>query len=160
MKPTYKDALVSKVTDDSNRMGLNTFQLIHFLNSSKPGNIATENSNHEQEETQSVDSEGMDRQGNTKELKFHRVRLQFTLEDSTPDTYMEDMSNHINKLLEVINLNTPGVTLAPWHKKKGIKSQELLSTIGEDSIETKTQYLRISILHSLIITVRKTSSKK
>lgn len=30
MKPTYNDALLSKVTDDSNCMGLNTFQFIHF----------------------------------------------------------------------------------------------------------------------------------
>jgi hypothetical protein len=32
-KPSYKDILLSKVTDDSNRMGINTFQLIHLLNS-------------------------------------------------------------------------------------------------------------------------------
>ena len=34
-KPTYTDILHSKVTDDSNRLGLDTFQLIHSLNKAK-----------------------------------------------------------------------------------------------------------------------------
>jgi len=61
--------------------------------------------------------------------------------------------------LEIINLNTPGVRLAPWHKMDQIKKEELLLEISDDSLEAvkylygvkagmtkvKTQYLRIHI---------------
>jgi hypothetical protein len=34
-QPSYRDIPLSKVTDDLNRMGINTFQLLHLLNTSR-----------------------------------------------------------------------------------------------------------------------------
>jgi hypothetical protein len=72
---------------------------------------------------------------------------------------MEDMSNHLNWLLEIINLNTPGVSLAPWFKQDKIDKEELLKEISDDPLDAvkylygfkacmtkqKTHYLRIHI---------------
>jgi hypothetical protein len=66
---------------------------------------------------------------------------------------------HLNRILEIINLNTPGVSLAPWNKKQNIHKDELRTEISDDSLEAvrylygfkagmtkdKTQYLRIHV---------------
>jgi hypothetical protein len=103
---TYKDALLMDVADSSNRLGVNTFQLIHRLGQHKSNDI---------EDDSSEKSTATENQDNTKSFKTARMRFQITLEDTTPDTFLDDLSTHINRILEVVNINTPGVKLAPWH---------------------------------------------
>lgn len=42
-----------------------------------------------------------------------RMRFQNTLPDTTQEMFMEDLAQKVNQVLEVINLNTPGVKIAP-----------------------------------------------
>jgi hypothetical protein len=53
--PTYKEALLSEASDNSNRLGINTFQVIHLLNKSD---------NNETKDTSSVASDSMEAQTN------------------------------------------------------------------------------------------------
>jgi hypothetical protein len=140
-------------------MGINTFQLINLLNSSKHTSRESSSNRSVNDEESSIPSVDTNLQTNSSELTYHRMRLQFTLDDTSPETYMEDVTSHLNRMLEIINLNTPGVCLAPWHKNKGIPKEELLAELGDDSLEavkylygfkagltkSKTQYLRIHI---------------
>jgi hypothetical protein len=159
-KTSYKDVLLSKVTDDSNRMGLNTFQLLHLLNNSTKAREDTSRTQRQNGEEDSDRTDVTESQANTVELRFHRMRLQFTLEDTSPETYIEDVMSHLNQILEILNLNTPGVRLAPWHKQqKEVKKEELLKELSDDTLEAvrylygfkagmtknKSQYLRIHI---------------
>lgn len=156
-QPSYRDVLLSKVTDDSNRLGINTFQLTHLLNREDRNNKVS--SEPQCTDEQSATSEKTAPQSNAGDFKFSRMRLQFTLEDTSPDTYMEDMATHLNRILEIINLNTPGVRLAPWHKTDKIKTEELLTSVNDDPLDAvkylygfkagmtkqKVQYLRIHL---------------
>jgi hypothetical protein len=47
---------------------------------------------------------------------------------------MEDLTGHINRILVVMNLNTPGVRLAPWHKTVS-SPDEFLSELSEDPMD-------------------------
>jgi hypothetical protein len=134
-KPSYKDALLATVSDDTNRMGVNTFKLIHLLKKSdycKEKEQATEGN---LEDDASGNSENTATKKNTVELRFYRMRFQFTIDETSPDTYLEDVATHVNKIMEVINLNTPGVCLAPWHKSGDIKKEELVTTISDEALE-------------------------
>jgi hypothetical protein len=158
-RPSYKDILLSKVTDDSNRMGINTFQLIHLLNSSQKISRDTANYRTTDEEDDSMRSDTTDGHSNPVDLKYYRMRLQFTVEETTPENYVEDVVLHLNRIMEIINLNTPSVSLAPWYKTKDFKKDELRTELTDDSLEAvrylygfkagmtrnKTQYLRIHI---------------
>jgi hypothetical protein len=87
------------------------------------------------------------------------MRFQTTLQDTTQDTFMADLSEQINEILEIININTPGVKLAPWHNNE-IKEGELITTITDSAIDavryfygfkagatrSGTQYFRIRIV--------------
>jgi len=172
-KPSYKDVLLSKVTDDSNRMGINTFQLIHLLNNSAKAREETARPRTPTGKEHSERSDGTEAQSNYVELRYHRMRLQFTLEDTSPETYIEDVMLHLNKILEILNLNTPGVSLAPWHKKKEIKREELLKELSDDALEAvrylygfkagmtknKSQYLRIHIAFPSFYTAEDSQKK-
>lgn len=144
---SYKDALLSEMADSSNRLGINTFQLLHRLNRAK---------SHEGEEVDSNSSEMTDQQNNVISFKTHRMRFQVTVSDTTAETYMEDLVSQINKVLEVINVNTPGVQLAPWHSMDVDKKDLILSMTDDPTEAVKylygfkaglnksgTQYLRI-----------------
>ena len=37
---------------------------------------------------------------------------------------MDDLVGHVNRVLEVIQLNTPGVKLAPWHTTSAKKEDK------------------------------------
>jgi PPE-repeat protein len=147
-KMSYKDALLQESSDTSNRLGIHSFKLLHLLNRNKD----------KESETASTGSDDTNRKDNTTSMTTCRMRFQITITETTPDSYMEDLSEHINKILEVININTPGVLLAPWHKTS-IDQKELISSLSLESLEavkylygfkagvTKPgpQYLRIHI---------------
>lgn len=112
----------------------------------------------EHEETDSIRLDTTDPETNLTTLKFSRMRFQITLTETLPDTFMEDLADHINKVLEVINIITPGVLLAPWHKTS-VEQNELLKELKDDPLEVVkylygfkagmnkpgSQYLRIHI---------------
>jgi len=63
-----------------------------------------------------------------------RFCFQITLLETSKETYMEDLISQVNQVLEVINLNTPGVKLAPWHTASA-KMEDLRTNISEDTME-------------------------
>jgi hypothetical protein len=134
-KPSYKDALLATVSDDTNRMGVNTFKLIHLLKKTDHRKETEQVNDGHQEDDSSRTSENTATKTNTVELRFYRMRFQFTIDETSPDTYLEDVANHVNKIMEVINLNTPGVRLVPWHKSGDIKKEELVTTISDEALE-------------------------
>jgi len=67
------------------------------------------------------------------------VWFQIRLPDTTPETYMEDLVGHIDRVLEVMNLNIPGVKKAPWHKTT-VTQNALISELSDDPMDA-TWYL-------------------
>lgn len=147
-KPSYKDVLLSKVTDDSNRMGINTFQLLHLLNKSRNQEQNLPTSEWPHDDGQSINSETTETQANEVDLKYYCMRLQFTLDETSPETYMEDVATHLNRIV-----------VAPWYKMDKISKEELLTEMSDDPLDAvkylygfkvgktkmKMQYLRIHI---------------
>lgn len=129
---SYKDALLAEVEDASNKLGVDTFKLMYLLHKSEDGKEA--DVNQMQEETQSISSDNTQSKSNISPWYTKRMQFQITLSDTTPETYMDDLTGHINWVLEVINLNTPGVKLAPWHKREA-KQEELISELSEDPMD-------------------------
>lgn len=147
---TYKDALLADSSDSTNRLGVNTFKLIHLLcKKNKAG----------QDEEISVASDTTDPQNNKTSFISYRMRFQLTLQDSTQETFMNDLSERINEILQIININTPGVKLAPWHHND-IKEKDLIDSMGDSVLDavkylygfkagssrTGTQYFRIRMV--------------
>jgi hypothetical protein len=56
-----------------------------------------------------------------------------TLTETTPDSFLEDFINNINTILEVININIPGVKLAPWHAEK-VEPKELMDSLSNEPL--------------------------
>jgi len=147
--PSYKDALLSETTDNNNRLGINTFQLLYRLHKDK---------HYAEDDGDSIASESTDQQQNGISIRTQRMRFQVTVTKTSAETYMEDLALQINKVLEVINVNTPGVKLAPWHSTN-TEQKDIISTLSDDPMEavkylygfkaglTKpgTQYLRINM---------------
>jgi hypothetical protein len=52
---------------------------------------------------------------------------------------MEDLVGHIDRVLEVMNLNIPGVKKAPWHKTT-VTQNALISELSDDPMDA-TWYL-------------------
>lgn len=87
------------------------------------------------------------------------MRFQTTLHNTTQDSFMEDLLRQINEVLEIININTPGIKLAPWHTEDIIES-ELISDISDSPLDavrylygfkagvsrSGTQYFRIRMV--------------
>lgn len=48
---------------------------------------------------------------------------------------MEDLVSHINRVLEVMHLNTPGMKIAPWHKTSSVTKEELLMELSDDPMD-------------------------
>jgi hypothetical protein len=150
-KPSYKDALLANVNDATIRMGINTFKLINSLGSKFKHSTAIDDASNDSDTTMS--------ENNTTTLTSYRMRFQTTLQDTTQDTFMTDLSEQINEILEIININTPGVKLAPWHNND-IKAEELITSITDSAIDavryfhgfkagatrSGTQYFRIRIV--------------
>lgn len=134
-KPSYKDALLDAVLDTTNRMGINTFKLIHLLKKSDNNKDNKQAPEDDVDNDASGNSEETATKRNAENLQFYRIRFQFTVEETTPDTYLEDVANQVNKILEVINLNTPGECLAPWHKSNNMKKEELVTMISDDAMD-------------------------
>lgn len=132
LKKTYKDALLSEVEDASNKLGVDTFKLLHLINKSDEASDPTLATQHTDEA--STGSDHTHSKTNVSEWHTSRMRFQITLSETTPETYMEDLIGHINRVLEVMNLNTPGVKLAPWHKLV-VDKDELLSELSEDPMD-------------------------
>jgi hypothetical protein len=63
--------------------------------------------------------------------------FQLTITETTPETFTADLIAHINNILEVININTPGVKLAPWHKMT-VEQNQLVLELQDDLSEEKT----------------------
>lgn len=120
--PSYKDALLSE-SGSSNRMGINTFKLLHLLQ--KKQNIADIDAGNESDDTNP--------QTNKEVFDTCRMRFQMTLLETTQETFLEDFVNHLNNILEVVNINTPGVKLAPWHTEI-VDPKELIESLPEDSL--------------------------
>lgn len=131
-KKSYKDALLAEVEDASNKLGVDTFKLIHLINKSEEDYEAPTDSKNTDDG--SIGSDSTKEKTNTSEWYTSRMRFQITLSETTPETYVEDLVGHINRVLEVMNLNTPGVKLAPWHKSS-VKADELLSELSEDPMD-------------------------
>jgi len=158
-RTTYKDALLATVSDDTNRMGVNTFKLLNLIKKSKKQLDREESEKANLTDDNSGNSEDTAEKNNTSEVHFYRMRFQFTIEETSADTYLEDVAEHVNKIMEVINLNTPGVCLAPWHQENEGSKEELITTISEDALNivkylygfkagfnrAGTQYLRIRL---------------
>ena len=131
-KKSYKDALLADVEDASNKLGVDTFKLIYLINKAED---EKENApDRSQEEDQSRSSDHTPSKTNFTPWYTSRMRFQITLSDTTPDTYMEDLIGHVNRVIEVINLNTPGIKLAPWHKTE-VKKDELISELSDDPMD-------------------------
>lgn len=128
---TYKDALLSEVEDASNKLGVDTFKLLYLINKSEEEGHKQDRST---EDDVSIQSEGTPSKKNTSEWYTNRMRFQTTISDKTPETYMEDLVEQVNRVLEVVQLNTPGVMLAPWHKTS-IKKEDLRSELSEDPMD-------------------------
>jgi hypothetical protein len=158
-QPSYKEALLATVSDTTNRMGINTFKLLNLIRKSRKQQDDEQNEVTMNVDNNSEHSEGTPAQQNTSKLQFYRMRFQFTIEETSPDTYLEDVAEHINNILEVINLNTPGVCLTPWHTTEDPKKDELITTMTDDALHAVkylfgfkaglnragTQYLRIRL---------------
>ena len=129
---SYKDALLAEVEDASNRLAVDTFKLIHLLNRSE--SLRTEETHSGDTEDGSNGSNDTTQKSNVPEMTTSCMRFQITLSDTTPDTYMEDLVEQVNRILEVINLNTPGVKLAPWHKKV-VDKEDLITALTEDQMD-------------------------
>jgi hypothetical protein len=127
-KKTYKDALLSEVEDASNKLGVDTFKLIHLLNKSE------DSKDLPREDDVSIESDNTPSKKNITEWYTSRMRFQITLTDTTSETYMEDLVGHVNRVLEVIHLNTAGVKLAPWHKQV-VTKEELRSELSDDPMD-------------------------
>lgn len=139
-RSTYKDALLATVSDSTNRMGVNTFKLINIIKKSKKQQDRDRTERASTADDNSGNSEDTTAKTNTSELTFYRMRFQFTIEETSADTYLEDVADHINKILEVINLNTPGVSLAPWYQDSAGQKEEIITTLSDDAL-TAVKYL-------------------
>jgi hypothetical protein len=131
-KVSYKDALLAEVADASNKLGVDTFKLMHRIY--KDEGTETPVQGTEQTDENSIMSDDTSTKQNRTEWHTCRMRFQITLQDTTAETYMEDLTGHINRVLEVMNLNTPGVRLAPWHKTVS-SPDEFLSELSEDPMD-------------------------
>jgi hypothetical protein len=154
-KPSYRDALLANAKEETNRIGINTFKLIHLLQREhKAGNDEI-----------SVSSDTTNPKTNTTTFTSFRMRLQTTLHNTTSETYMEDLSHQINEIMEIVNVNTPGVRLAPWHNNE-MQESDLSVTLSESPIDavrylygfkaggtrSGTQYFRIRLVFPSIYT--------
>jgi hypothetical protein len=121
----YKDALLSSTTVNTNRLGVDTFKLLYLLNlQSATG----------ENEDDSVHSDHTNTQTNLSTYGTFRMRFQITLTETTQETYMEDLATHVNKILDVININTPGVCLVPWHSSAAEK-KDMITAITDDPLD-------------------------
>lgn len=114
--------------DQSDCLGIDTFHLISLLKKS-----ADKDANEALDDI-SVSSDTTNTQMNVQPLKTCRMRFQITLGEFSMDNYMEVLARQVNKVLEVININTPGVKLMPCHAKK-VNPKELLTELSEDSMD-------------------------
>lgn len=80
---TYKDALLADAKDTTTRIGINTFKLINSLCSTRHRN---------DDEDMSIASEDTTQKNNMTTLSSYRMRFQTTLTDTSPDTFMTDLS--------------------------------------------------------------------
>jgi hypothetical protein len=82
------------------------------------------------------------------------MRFQTTIHNTTQESFMEDLARQINEVLEIININTPGIKLAPWHTND-INDAKLISAL--DAVRylygfkagisrSGTQYFRICMV--------------
>jgi hypothetical protein len=138
-KPTgspksYKDALLSEVEDASNKLGVDTFKLIYLINKSEEEGEPRNSKGQLAEDDMSAQSDDTQSKNNISDWYTNRMRFQTTLSDTTPETYMEDLIGQVNRVMEVIQLNTPGVQLAPWHKTV-VTKDELRSELSEDPMD-------------------------
>jgi hypothetical protein len=127
-KLTYKEALLGHAADQSNRLGIDTFHLMSLLRKS------AEKEDNEAPDHISISSDITNDQTNVKPMKTCRMRFQITLGEFSADTYMEELATQVNKVLEVININTPGVKLMPWHATT-VNPNELLTELSEDTMD-------------------------
>jgi hypothetical protein len=74
-KPSYKDALLDTVSDPTNRMGVNTFKLIHLLKKSENTKDNTQASRDDVDEDASGNSEETATKRNAENLQFYRMRF-------------------------------------------------------------------------------------
>jgi hypothetical protein len=123
--PTYKDILLSDAKDSSNRLGINTFKVLHLLHKKRL---------NKEQDTLSVDSASTDNQANTTTLTSYRMRFQTTLQNTTQESIMEDLASQINEVLEIININTPGIKLAPWHNDSLVET-DMISELSESPLD-------------------------
>lgn len=113
-KPSYKDVLLSQVDDQMNRMGIDTFHLIHLLKKSQSSSQESQSVTHDD---LSVSSASTNPQNNVTMMGHCRMRFQVTLTENATDNYMEELATQVNNILEVININTPRVKLMPWQSR-------------------------------------------
>ena len=106
----------------------------------------------------SIQSDDTNPQSNQEPIHTSRIKFQLTITETTPETFTADLVAHINNILEVININTPGAKLAPWHKMT-VEQNELVSELQDDPLmpvkylygfkvgmnKAGTQYFRIHI---------------
>lgn len=119
-KKSYKDAFLAEVESATNCLGVDTFKLIHLIHSqkqSKEGKYDTDDVSTSSAETQT--------QTNGKDWYTSRMRFQITIPETTQETFMYDLTQKVNQVLEVVNLNTPGVKLAPWHTTSAKKRRSM-----------------------------------
>jgi hypothetical protein len=128
-KPSYKDALLAEVEGAKNRLGVDTFKLTHLIYKTKQ-----QTEQHDNIDKMSTESDAADSMPNETEWYTYRMRFQITLPETTQETFMEDLVQKINQVLEVINLNTLGVKLAPWHTSS-VKKETLRTELSEDMME-------------------------
>jgi len=128
-KPLYKEVLLAEAEGANNRLGIDTFKLIHLIHSNKQHREKQNSKDNE-----SIASEDTQTKTNGTEWYTHRMRFQITLPDTTQETFMGDLTQKVNQILEVVNLNTPGVKLAPWHARD-VKKEELRIELSEDMME-------------------------
>jgi hypothetical protein len=128
-KKSYKDALLAEVESATNRLGVDTFKLMHLLHTKKRCN-ETGNT----DDGGSISSADTQAKTNGPEWYTSRMRFQITLPETTQETFMDDLSQKVNQVLEVINLNTPGVKLAPWHVRT-VKKEDLRTELSDDMME-------------------------
>jgi hypothetical protein len=124
---------LAEVEDALNKLGMDSFKLMYLIN--KEDDKDERGNTRWQDDKGSSLSETTPTQINVPEWYTSRMRFLITLSDTTPETYMEDLIGHVNQVIEVINLNTPGVMLiAPSHKSNPSK-KDLLSELSEDPMD-------------------------
>lgn len=117
---------------------MDTFKLVHLLHRNKQvhdtSNPLEVKNGQIGKDTESIGSDSTPHKVDVQEWYTSRFRFQITLQETTKETYMDNLIGQVNQVLEVLTLNTPRVKLALWHVSS-VKMDELQTELMDDTME-------------------------